>query len=93
MNVSIIAGEFDSEEISENRRSGLDFRFAARAQTDDANVGQIAVALVVVKAVADHELIGDDEAGIVGLDVGRFGAPPCRAKTATRRCLGFAFFE
>jgi hypothetical protein len=39
-------------------------------EVEDADVGKVAVALVVVKAIADHEFVGDDEAKVVGANVG-----------------------
>src|ERR1700752_3665911 len=42
----------------------------ARTKMQNANVGQVAVALGVVQAVADDELIGNREAGVVGAHIG-----------------------
>src|SRR6266404_2891444 len=56
--------------ISENRILRLDFGLAAGAQAADADVWKVAVALVIIEPIANDELVGDDEAGIVGFDVG-----------------------
>src|SRR5205807_3421658 len=55
-----------------------------------ADVGQVAVALVVVQAVAHHELVGDVEAdvGDVGVGAQRVGFPQQRAYPQRVRTSG-----
>jgi uncharacterized damage-inducible protein DinB len=48
----------------------LGFGLRARTDLQHANVGEIAVALIVVQAIANHKFVGNGEAGIIGVHLG-----------------------
>ena len=54
-----------------SRRSGVGL---AAGQSQDANIAEIAIALGIVQAIADHEFVGNFETDVVRPDF--FHAPP-----------------
>jgi len=63
-----------------------------RLEVEDADVGEVAVALVVVEAVADYEFVGDDEAKVLGANVGD-AAFDFVEENGDAEVLGFTLFE
>src|SRR5581483_3947576 len=57
--------EPDGNRVPMRARAGRDGRSLAR---DDADIGQVAIALRIVQAVAHNELIGNFETDVIGLD-------------------------
>src|SRR5215469_8574102 len=69
MNASSITGDFGAEGEAKVCLS-FHFGLATRTQAHNADIREIAIALIKIEAVADHEFVGDDEAGVIGFDIG-----------------------
>jgi hypothetical protein len=71
-------------------RSGLHQKLGL--EVEDADVGEVAIAFVVVEAVADHEFVGNDEAEVIGANVGD-AAFDLVEKDSNAEMFGLALFE
>ena len=67
-------------------------RPGAGSEVEDADVGKVAVALVVIETIANDEFVGDDEAEVVGANVGD-AAFDFVEKDGDAEVLGLALFE
>src|ERR1700681_4613232 len=70
MQVNIITGPIGGpdEPLWSVARMRASWLFRLRSQREHTDVREVAVALGVIQAVADHEFVGDGEANVIGAD-------------------------